>query len=148
LQITKEIDINFIREAGQVCFVAPLLIAKLTPRFVKNSYSSSLILKTGAVSQKPVADWSVAASYLSGLHAMTRNLAIDLKPICMNLVSPGTVNTELWGPNRESLNAQFSNTAFMGRVATVDEVAESYVYLMKDTNATSSTVSMNGGVLL
>jgi NAD(P)-dependent dehydrogenase (short-subunit alcohol dehydrogenase family) len=144
----KEIDINFIREAGQVRFVAPLLIAKLAPRFVKNSYSSSLILTTGAVSQKPVADRSVAASYFSGLHAMTRNLAVDLKPIRVNLVSPGAVDTELWGPNRESLIAQFSKTAFMERVATADEVAESYVYLMKDTNATGSTVSTNGGVLL
>jgi NAD(P)-dependent dehydrogenase (short-subunit alcohol dehydrogenase family) len=79
---------------------------------------------------------------------MTRNLAVDLQPIRVNLVSPGAVDTELWGPNRESLIAQFSKTAFMGRVATADEVAESYVYLMKDTNATGSTVSTNGGVLL
>lgn len=27
---------------------------------------------------------------------MTRNLALDLKPIRVNLVSPGAVDTELW----------------------------------------------------
>jgi NAD(P)-dependent dehydrogenase (short-subunit alcohol dehydrogenase family) len=27
---------------------------------------------------------------------MTRNLALDLKPIRVNLVSPGAIDTELW----------------------------------------------------
>jgi NAD(P)-dependent dehydrogenase (short-subunit alcohol dehydrogenase family) len=36
------------------------------------------------------------ASYAAGLHGMTRNLALDLKPIRVNLVSPGAVDTELW----------------------------------------------------
>jgi NAD(P)-dependent dehydrogenase (short-subunit alcohol dehydrogenase family) len=144
----KDIDINFIHEAGQVRFVAPLLVAKLAPRFVKNSYSSSLILMTGSVSQKPVPDWSVAASYFSGLHAMTRNLAVDLKPIRVNLVSPGAVNTELWGSTREEFAAQISKTSFMGKVASAEEVAESYIYIMKDTNATGSIVSTNGGDIL
>jgi NAD(P)-dependent dehydrogenase (short-subunit alcohol dehydrogenase family) len=148
MKTLKEIDINFIREAGQVRFVAPLLVAKLAPRFLKNSYTSSLILTTGSVSQKPLADWSVVASYASGLHAMTRNLALDLKPVRVNLVSPGPVDTELWGPNRETIVAQFSKTAFMGKIGTAEEVAESYIYLMKDTNATGSMISTNGGGLL
>jgi hypothetical protein len=33
----------------------------------------------------------------------------------------------------------------MGRVATADEIAESYIYLMKDTNATGSIVNTDGG---
>lgn len=144
----NEIDADFIRQAGKVRFVAPLLVAKLAPRFMVNSHQSSLILTTGGVSQKPVQDWSVVASYASGLHAMTRNLAVDLKPIRVNLVSPGAVDTDLWGSSRESLIANYTKTSFMGKVGSAEEVAESYIYLMKDTNATGSMVSTNGGGLL
>jgi NAD(P)-dependent dehydrogenase (short-subunit alcohol dehydrogenase family) len=79
---------------------------------------------------------------------MTRNLAVYLKPIRVNLVSPGAVNTELWGSTREEFAAQISKTSFMGKVASAEEVAESYIYIMKDTNATGSIVSTNGGDIL
>jgi NAD(P)-dependent dehydrogenase (short-subunit alcohol dehydrogenase family) len=144
----NEIDVNFILEAGKVRFVAPLLVAKLAPRFLVNSHQSSLILTSGTICQKPAHDWSVVASYASGLQAMTRNLAVDLKPIRVNLVIPGAVDTELWGPSRESLVANYSKTSFMGKVGTAEEVAESYIYLMKDTNTTGGMVSTNGGALL
>jgi NAD(P)-dependent dehydrogenase (short-subunit alcohol dehydrogenase family) len=144
----KEIDINFIQEAGKVRFVAPLLVAKLAPGFIKNNSSSSLILTTGSVSQKPAPDYSVAASFLSGLHGMTRNLAVDLKPIRVNLVSPSAVDTELWGSGRDAFVAHVNKTSFMGKIATAEEVAESYIYLMKDTYSTGSIVSTNGGNLL
>jgi hypothetical protein len=36
----------------------------------------------------------------------------------------------------------------MGKVGTAEEVAESYIYLMKDTNTTGGMVSTNGGALL
>ncbi|RFU30908.1 hypothetical protein B7463_g5411, partial [Scytalidium lignicola] len=148
IKSVKEIDINFIREAGQVRFVAPLLVGKLAPRFVKNHYKSSLILTTGSISEKPAVNWSVVSSYLTGLRGMTRNLAVDIKPIRVNLVCPGAVDTELWGPSREKLIAEYKEKAFMGKVGSAEEVAESYIYLMKDTNATGSIVSTNGGATL
>jgi len=35
-----------------------------------------------------------------------------------------------------------------GRVAKVEDVAESYLYLMKDKNVTGTMISTNGGALL
>ena len=35
-----------------------------------------------------------------------------------------------------------------GRVASPEDVAEAYLYLLKDTNITGTTVSTNGGSLL
>ena len=51
---------------------------------------------TGSVAEKPIPGWSVVASYATGLHGMVRNLAVDLKPVRVNLASPGPVDTELW----------------------------------------------------
>jgi NAD(P)-dependent dehydrogenase (short-subunit alcohol dehydrogenase family) len=85
-----------MQRAGQVRFVAPLLIAKVGSRYLNPGPASSIVLTTGSVAEHPMPNWSVVASYASAMHGMTKNLALDLKPIRFNLVSPGAIDTELW----------------------------------------------------
>ncbi|KAJ9254564.1 hypothetical protein DTO195F2_6549 [Paecilomyces variotii] len=148
LKPVSEIDIDYIRKAGHVRFTVPLLVAKVGSRYLKKSHTSSYILTGGAVAQKPMPNWSVVASYSSGLNGMVRNLALDLKPIRVNLVIPGAIETELWGPNREALVKQAAAHTALGKVGAPEEVAEAYIYFMKDTNATASSISSNGGSLI
>ncbi|KAL2849288.1 hypothetical protein BJX68DRAFT_255480 [Aspergillus pseudodeflectus] len=140
------INLGLIQRAGHIRFAVPLLIAKLAPRFMKPGYTSSITLTTGAGSQKPFPGWALVAGYLTGLHGITRTLALDLKPLRVNLVSPGVVATPLWGSNGPP--EEVNNQTTLGKVGSPEEVAEAYVYLMKDTNATGSCVSTNGGSLL
>lgn len=138
-----------VKKAAVVRFWSPLFIAKTMRGYVKSGPHSSFTLTTGGVSQKPIANWSVVACYAGGLHAMARNLAIDLKPIRVNLVSPGAVDTELWGAAREQIVKDFGVRTLTGKIGQVEDVVESYLYLMKDENATGSCVSTNsGGILL
>jgi NAD(P)-dependent dehydrogenase (short-subunit alcohol dehydrogenase family) len=145
-----DIDHDFIHNAGQVRFVAPLLVGKLAPRFLKQSYTSSFTLTGGMIARKPYPDWSIAAGYMSGLEGMTKNLALDLKPIRVNLVLPGGVDTDLWGTveERKGTMEMLKKISLQDRVASAAEVAESYIYLLRDTNATGSTVTTDGGVVL
>ncbi|EPE35027.1 NAD(P)-binding Rossmann-fold containing protein [Glarea lozoyensis ATCC 20868] len=92
----SEIDLKKIQTAGQIRFFAPLLVAKHAAKYLSPGPESSIILTTGTVGDHPIPDWSVIAGYAAGLHGMTRNLAVDLKPIRVNCVSPGAVETELW----------------------------------------------------
>lgn len=71
-------------------------MAKFTPRYFSGGPASSLTLTTGSVLEKPIPGWPVIASYAVGHHGMVRNLALDLAPVCDNLVSPGVVETSLW----------------------------------------------------
>ncbi|CAG8226464.1 unnamed protein product [Penicillium salamii] len=142
----EKIDLEAIQKAGHIRFAVPLLVAKLAPRFLNPSFQSSYTLTTGVGSQKPFPNWSLISGYLSGLHGMTRNLALDLKPLRVNLVSPGVVDTPLWGP--DGVPEEMSQHTTLGKVGTPEEVAEAYLYLMKDTNATGSCISTNGGSLL
>jgi NAD(P)-dependent dehydrogenase (short-subunit alcohol dehydrogenase family) len=84
------------------------------------------------------------------VEGMVRNLALDLKPIRVNLVTPGLVDTELWGTGeqRRATVEALSKTTFLGRICSAQEAGEAYMYLLKDTNATGSVVSTNGGYLL
>lgn len=142
----KDIDLETIHRAGHIRFAVPLLLAKVAPRFLKPGYQSSITLTTGSGSQKPYPGWSLIAGYLSGLHGLTRNLALDLKPLRVNLVSPGVVTTPLWGQN--GVPDEVKNHTTLNKVGAPEEVAEAYIYLMKDTNATGSCVSTNAGSLL
>ncbi|RHZ62472.1 uncharacterized protein CDV56_108509 [Aspergillus thermomutatus] len=113
-----------------------------------DSIDLDMIQRAGHIRWLPEAipNWSLVAGYLTGLHGLTRNLALDLKPLRVNLVSPGVVVTPLWG--QDGVPDEMKNHTTLGKVGTPDEVAEAYVYLMKDTNATGSCISTNAGSLL
>ncbi|KAL5118741.1 hypothetical protein ACEQ8H_003418 [Pleosporales sp. CAS-2024a] len=146
-----EMSYESIVKAGQIRFFAPLLLAKYLPQYLEQSYASSYTITTGSISEKPMPNWSVVAGYAGGLHSMVRNLALDLKPIRVNGVSPGAVDTELWrmsDEEKEKMMTQMSKRMATGRVGQPEDVAESYLALLKDANATGSMVRTDGGGLL
>lgn len=146
------ISLAAIQAAGMVRFVAPLLIARYAAPHMAAGPASSITLTTGSVAEKPMRDWAVVASYAAGLYGMVRALALDLKPVRVNLVSPGAVATELWaGMPREAyveFERQIGERALTGRIGRPEDVAEAYVYAMKDANLTGSVVGSDGGGLL
>lgn len=85
---------------------------------------------------------------------MTRNLALDLAPIRVNAVEPGLVNTEIWDKSfpsieeREAGLQQMAGHLPTGKPATPDEVAEAYVYFLRDSNTTGEVVQTRGGAHL
>jgi NAD(P)-dependent dehydrogenase (short-subunit alcohol dehydrogenase family) len=149
----SKIDMDKVLKAGTVRFFGPLMLGKLAPAYMNAGPVSSIILTTGTVSEKPIQGWSAVAPFATGLQGMARALALDLKPLRVNLVSPGAVETELWNtlPSDEARQDLFKRTAERlptGRVGQVEDVAESYLYLMRDGNVTGTMVSTNGGALL
>ncbi|KAL4949536.1 short-chain dehydrogenase [Aspergillus filifer] len=139
----EKINLEAIHKAGHVRFAVPLLVAKLAPQYMVPGYRSSITLTTGSASEKPLPGWSLVAGYLTGLHGMTKSLAIDLKPLRVNLVSPGVVDTPMWGEN--GVPGGLKEGTLLGKVGSAEEVAEAYLYLIRDSNATGSVVSTNGG---
>lgn len=145
----KEVDLEKLKKAGQVRFFAPLLLAKHLPKTTK-----SYTLTTGSISFKPRPDWSAIAGYGSGLHAMTRNLAMDLAPIRVNLISPGVVDTPLWrngDKSEEDVQKLLKSSAertLTGRPGHIEDIAEGYLAFMRDENVTGSIYSTDGGSVL
>ncbi|KAL8786695.1 MAG: hypothetical protein Q9213_002630 [Squamulea squamosa] len=148
-----EITLENIQQAGMVRFFALLLVAKHGFKILSPGPASSITLTTGAVSERPIAGWSIVASYAAGLHGMIRNLALDLAPVRVNLVSPGPLETEMWNiltPDqmqqyKQSVEREKSTTKKIGQPG---DVAEAYLYLMKDRNCTGAVIDTNGGSLL
>lgn len=153
VQLTLEnATLSQMKQAGMVRFFAPLMIAKHARQYLNPGPESSFTITTGSTSERPMPGWSIITSFATGLQGMTRSLALDLKPIRVNLVSPGAVDTELWDSMgeeaKQSLLKQIGSKLATGRVPGPEDIAESYLYLMKDSNITGSMISTNGGTLL
>ena len=149
-----EIDMTFMKQAGIVRFFAPFFVAKEAISHMTPGVASSITLTTGGVSEKPLPHWSVVSSYASGLHGMTRSLALELKPVRVNLISPGGVETELWQNSLgDETKVKQALEGMKGKVATgvvgqVEDVVESYLYVLKDRNVTGTCIRSDGGFFL
>ncbi|KAG0650361.1 Short-chain dehydrogenase reductase ATR9 [Hyphodiscus hymeniophilus] len=134
----------------QFSLVVPMLIAKLAPSFMKGGFTSSLILTSGQIGLKPIKGWVVEVPGAAALFGMVKGLALELAPRRVNLVSPGATITELWGPleAREERAEMLKGRMLLGRVGQPDEVAEAYIYLMRNWNSTGTVVCSDGGSIL
>ncbi|KAH8434289.1 uncharacterized protein LDX57_011929 [Aspergillus melleus] len=148
----EDITLEYWRTAGQMRLFAPFFVAHIGAKYLTPSPESSIVLTTGTSSEKPIAGWPVVASYAASLKGLTRNLALDLKPIRVNIVSPGFVDTELWDHQapeaRDGLFDWIKGSVPLQKVGTPEEVAEAFLWLMKDTNVTGSVAETNAGMKL
>ncbi|KAF6225716.1 hypothetical protein HO133_009717 [Letharia lupina] len=148
----EDATLESIQKAAMVRFNSPLLLAKHAPKHLNPGPASSITLTTGSVSRKPNKDWSIVASYATGLHGMMRSLALDLAPVRVNLISPGAVLTPLWDgmakEKMESFMEHIKGKCTTGEIGRPEDVAESYLYVMRDWNVSGSVIDTNGGFLL
>ncbi|KAF2202883.1 NAD(P)-binding protein [Delitschia confertaspora ATCC 74209] len=133
---------------------APILIAKLinTGKYMPASSNSSFTVTGGVMAHKPRPDSFVISAFGGAMQALTRGLAVDLKPIRVNIVEPGAIKTEFWSGVVERMGQavfeKYAKGTLVGEVGEPQDTAEAYAYLMKDSFITGTAVSTNGGTLL
>jgi NAD(P)-dependent dehydrogenase (short-subunit alcohol dehydrogenase family) len=76
-----------------------------------------------------------------------------MAPLRVNLVIPGTIQTELLQPMLDRLGETGTekfkkDNSLMGALGQPEDIAEAYGYLMKDRFASGSFVTSDGGRLL
>jgi NAD(P)-dependent dehydrogenase (short-subunit alcohol dehydrogenase family) len=145
-----DVSLEKVEKAPMVRTYAALLVAKIGRSYLNPGPFSSITLTTGTIGEKPIeGGWTMASIVGSAMHALTRQLALELRPVRVNAVSPGAVDTELWDRGTaEVLRKQVEETMPTGRFAEPQDVAEAYLYLMRDANVTGSILSTNSGSLL
>lgn len=147
-----EATVETIQKSGNIRFLGPLLLAKLAPKYLSPGPQSSITLTGGTMSHRPTKGWTVIAAWGSGIEGITRGLAVDLAPVRVNMVSPGAVHIELFDDiptdRLEGVLQGFKDGALIGKVGTPENLAEAYLYFMKDHFATGSILQSDGGRLL
>jgi NAD(P)-dependent dehydrogenase (short-subunit alcohol dehydrogenase family) len=96
--------------------------------------------------------WTVAASICGALDALTRALAVELAPIRVNAVAPGVVRGDLWREmseeDRSAMYDSLSEALPVGRVGEVSDIAETFLYLMRNGYSSGTIVTVDGGSVL
>jgi NAD(P)-dependent dehydrogenase (short-subunit alcohol dehydrogenase family) len=143
-----DISAEIIAKVQALSVVAPMTIAKLIPKFMHISSESSFTVTTGIIGYKPAPGWTLVALAGGALSGAILGLAGDLKPLRVNAVSPGTTETELIAPLPTEVKEGFKAKTLLGKLGQPEDVAEAYLYLMKDSFVTGTTIHSNGGALL
>ena len=109
----------------------------------------SITFTTGGAGGRPRSGWSLGASVCSAVEGLTRALAVELAPLRVNAVAPGLVKTPLWAGMAEAdRDAMYGDAAArlpVGHTGEADEVADAYIYLMRQTYGTGQVLLVDGG---
>jgi NAD(P)-dependent dehydrogenase (short-subunit alcohol dehydrogenase family) len=146
-----DITLDDVELVARIRLHAAIILAKLCLRYVKNSASSSVTLTSGSGAIRPIAGMGVYAATLGmSLDGLVTGMVVDMKPIRANLVRPGVVPTELWtslwqGDALDAALVAMRQKTTTGTLGTPEDMAEAYLYLMKDKFATGVKIDTNGG---
>lgn len=113
----------------------------------------SITLVSGWLADRPNADGTaVLAAAVAGMEALARGLALELAPRRVNALSPGPIDTPLWGKalgaDRDAAVEAIKQTLPLHRFGTPAEVGAAVVLLMSNGWMTGETLHADGGVRL
>ncbi|MET9418531.1 SDR family oxidoreductase [Streptomyces klenkii] len=113
---------------------------------------ASVVLMSGAASVRPPAAAPAYVACNAAIEGLGRGLAVELAPVRVNVVSPGTVDGNLWAQRpaevREASFGQYGRDALLRRPGTEGEVADAVLFLFTNTFMTGSTLYPDGGYAL
>jgi NAD(P)-dependent dehydrogenase (short-subunit alcohol dehydrogenase family) len=130
--------------------IGPILLAKhLAPIM---SDSGSFVLSSGATAIRPSVGMLAVAGTNGAVDSITRGLAVELAPIRVNAVAPGTIDTGaydgLGAENKAALFAQRSANNPARRVGRAEDVARAVIFALTADFVTGLSIPVDGGEIL
>jgi NAD(P)-dependent dehydrogenase (short-subunit alcohol dehydrogenase family) len=116
------------------------------------SPNASITLTSGLLSRKFGPGSLLKSGLNAAVDATAKSLARELAPRRVNVVSPGVVDTELWGEagaeSRVAAMARIGKGLPVGRVGTPQDVAQAYMFAMENGFVSGAVIDVEGGGLL
>lgn len=112
--------------------------------------TGSIVLMGGQFSDRPPANGaSITAAAVRGIEALARSLALELKPIRVNVIAPGLIDTSLFdvfgSEGRAAIFAQAAEQLPVGRAGRADEVGEAITFLLSNGYMNAEVLHIDGG---
>ena len=123
-----------------------LYMTQLAVKQMLQQHAGNVVSITAALADQPIAGLNASISMLTkgGLNIVTRCLAIEYakEGIRFNAVAPGVVDTPLHGGDpKDSLTTRQP----MGKIATVGDIVDAVLYLVKAGQVTGEVLHVDGG---
>ncbi|HEY9679957.1 MAG TPA: SDR family oxidoreductase [Oculatellaceae cyanobacterium] len=139
--------------------VKALIDSKLSAAYHAAKYCSPKMGSTGSITfisglaaWRPFVTAATAAAANAGVEALGRVLALELKPIRVNTIVPGVIDTPLLdsvlGSDKEKRLAEIGSALPVGRVGRPEDIADAVLFLMGNEFVTGSVLHIDGGALL
>jgi NAD(P)-dependent dehydrogenase (short-subunit alcohol dehydrogenase family) len=141
-----ELDLDKVRRGLDAHLLLPLEIARIAVGKVRPG--GTLLFMGGTGGRRPDAGALITA-LTAALPALTKNLALELAPIRVNLIAAGFVDTPLsaaiLGDHLDARREQLRTTLPIRRVVGPADIAALAVHLMTNTAVTGATFDIDGG---
>jgi NAD(P)-dependent dehydrogenase (short-subunit alcohol dehydrogenase family) len=127
--------------------LGPIMLAKhFAPRMPQDG---SFVLFSGATARKPSIGMLAVAATNGAVDVVTRALAVELAPLRVNAISPGTIDTGAYDALGEEKKAalfdQRADTNPARRIGTPEDIAGAVVFALTNTFVTGVSLAVDGG---
>jgi NAD(P)-dependent dehydrogenase (short-subunit alcohol dehydrogenase family) len=142
-----EFDFDAARRDLEAHLLLPLQVARSAASKVRPG--GTLLLMGGTGGRHPAPGLALVSAVTAALPALTKNLALELAPVRVNLIAAGFVDTPLsatlLGDQLENRRNQLRLTLPIRRVVGPADVAALAVHIMTNTALTGGTYDIDGG---
>jgi NAD(P)-dependent dehydrogenase (short-subunit alcohol dehydrogenase family) len=142
-----EFDVEKARHDLDTHLLLPLQVAREASS--KMPPGGTMLFMGGTGGRRTAPGLSLISALTAALPAMTKNLALELAPIRVNLIAAGFVDTPLsaaiLGDQLEVRREQLRTTLPIRRVVGPADIAALAVHLMTNTAITGATLDIDGG---
>jgi NAD(P)-dependent dehydrogenase (short-subunit alcohol dehydrogenase family) len=127
--------------------VGPILLAKrFAPRMPDGG---SFVFFSGSSARKPTVGMLAVGATNAAVDAVTRTLAVELAPIRVNAISPGTIDTGaydgLGDQKKAELFAAREASSPAHRIGRSDDIADAVLFALTTTFMTGISLGIDGG---
>lgn len=140
---TRDLDVEASKARMEVRFWGAARAAKHAIRHI--APSGSITLTGGMLAHRPMPGAPLTTASAHTTEGLAMGLARDLAPVRVNAVCLGLILSEQVQGMGESMIKSFTANLPLPRGGTVEEAAEAYLYLMRNTYVTGQVVRVDGG---
>ena len=146
----RTLDMERLQQGFENKFWAQIRAVQLALKTLRNDGSVTLV--TSSAARRPNLNTSGLAAINGALEAMVRVLAAELRPLRVNAVSPGVVDTPLWSrfpeQQRQRMLSGLASLAALGRIGRPDEIADAVCFVVRNEFMTGAVIECDGGIRL
>lgn len=148
--VFRDLDLKVLREGFEEKFFPQLQVAQCALPFLREAGSITFVTAVSSRSRMP--GTSGLGAINGAVELMTPTLAKELKPLRVNAISPGVINTTWWdfmtASEKKAAFDAFSKTIPLGRVGEPEDVARMIVAMIENSYLTGQVITVDGGVSL
>ena len=143
----SEFDVETAQRDIDAHLLLPLQVARNAANKVRPG--GTLLFMGGTGGRRTAIGLALVSALTAASPAMTKNLALELAPVRVNLIAPGFVDTPLsaaiLGDQLNARREQLRMTLPIRRVVGPSDIAALAIHLMTNTAVTGATFDIDGG---